>query len=69
MKLLPQTINAINAGIKAGKILYKYRNENLNIKIKDNNYRDVVTEVDLASENIILKEISKGSNDLYYIYI
>ncbi|MBO8223288.1 hypothetical protein CUB78_06680 [Prochlorococcus marinus str. XMU1401] len=67
MKLSPQTINAINAGLKAGKLLYQYRNENLNIKLKGNSFRDVVTEIDIASENIILDELGKNSDSFTYI--
>ncbi len=67
MKLSPQTINAINAGLKAGKLLYQYRNENLNIKLKGNSFRDVVTEIDIASENIILEELEKSSKLFAYI--
>ena len=67
MKLSPQTINAINAGLKAGKLLYKYRNENLNIKLKGSSFRDVVTEIDIASEHIILEELERSSRSFAYI--
>ena len=67
MKLSPQTINAINAGLKAGKLLYQYRNENLNIKLKGDSFRDVVTEIDIASEHIILEELGRSSESFAYI--
>ena len=67
MKLLPQTINSIKAAIKAGKLLFKYRNESLLIKIKGDSCRDVVTEVDYASEQIILKEIEREFPNFAYI--
>ena len=57
MKLSPQTINAINAGLKAGKLLYKYRN------LCETNDQFVFKEKipdEFLDENKITEKINQG---------
>ncbi len=67
MILSKASITAINASLAAGKILHKYRDEKLNVSLKSSSNRDVVTEVDFASEKLILAEIEKEFSGFSFI--
>jgi len=67
MILSKASITAIKASLASGKILHKYRDEKLHISLKSSSKRDVVTEVDFASEKLILAEIDKEFSGFSFI--
>jgi len=63
MNIEDKLILAIKASIKGGKILLENYSKNKEIKLKDNNNREIYSRVDLDSENEIIKIFKKNNKE------
>lgn len=62
------TLQAIQASLDAGKVLLAYKDQKLRTSLKSSSNRDIVTDVDIACENVILDKLSLlKSTPLRYI--
>jgi myo-inositol-1(or 4)-monophosphatase len=60
------TATAIQAALAAGQMLLQYKDAKLAVEEKES-ARDIVTEVDVAAENIILEKLKKEFGDISFI--
>ena len=62
------TLQAIQASLDAGKVLLAYKDQKLRTSLKSSSNRDIVTDVDIACENVILGRLNLlSSTPLRYI--